>query len=160
MVKGPGERRGGHDGDVVFAPDLPDLHRHLVDPLGQYLGRRPRLARIVFERHRVVGRVGDDHIGLGDIPHHAAHGHLHLQLAYPPLDLGLAFAVLELVLDLLLGHLELAIVVPALERHIDGDNGDQGAAEDDQHPEQQVQGIDDAAGKALEREIQQMVELA
>ena len=107
-----------------------------------------------------MGRVGDDDVRLGHIPHHATHRHLHLQLTYPPLDLGLALAVLELVLDLLLGHLELAIVVPGLEGHVDGDDGDQGAAEDDQHPQQQIQGIYDAARETLEGEIEQVIELA
>ena len=107
-----------------------------------------------------MGRVGDDDVRLGHIPHHAAHRHLHLQLADLALYLGLALAVPELVLDLLLGHLELAIVVPGLEGHVYGDYGDQGAAEDDQHPQQQIQGIYDAAGEALEGEIEQVIELA
>ena len=160
MVDGAGQRRGRQYGDLVLPAYLADLERDLVHPLGQHLGRRPGLALIVLQGHRIVGRVGDDDIGLGHVPHHAARRHLHLQAPDAPLHLGLALGVLVLVLDLLLGHLELAGMIPALEGDIDGDDGQQGAAEDDQHPQKQLEGIYDAAGEGLQGEVEQVIELA
>ena len=51
-------------------------------------------------------------------------------------------------------------MVPLLERHIDGHNGQQGTAKDDQHPQKKVKGIYDTAGKALHGEVKQMIKLA
>ena len=51
-------------------------------------------------------------------------------------------------------------MVPLLERHVDGNDGKQSATEDDQHPEKQLQRIDNTAGKSLHGEVEQVIELA
>mgnify|MGYP000844041246 CR=1 FL=1 len=51
VLDGPGQGRRGHHRDVVFPRYLPDLHRHLVHPLGQHLGSGAWLARVVFQGH-------------------------------------------------------------------------------------------------------------
>ena len=56
--------------------------------------RRAHLAFAYLQRHRVVRRVGDHHVGLRHFGHHAAARHLALLLADRGLDLRIAFGFL------------------------------------------------------------------
>ena len=67
-VERAGQRHVLDDGDVVLARDLPDLEGEIVDALGD--ADRRLHAALVGQRHRIVGRVGDDHAGLGNGGHH------------------------------------------------------------------------------------------
>src|SRR5690606_30801227 len=111
VVHRPCQRRRFEDDDIVLGGDLADLLRQKVGALGHH-HRRAGVHRVVFQRHRVVGRVGDYHVGLRYLAHHAPLGHFPLQLADTGLDLGLALAVLVLVAHFLLGHLGFLLVVP------------------------------------------------
>ena len=61
-----------------------------------------------------MGRVRDDDIRLRHFLHHARHRHLPLLLADLSLDLWVAFGLLHLILDFLLGHLEILRCLPFL----------------------------------------------
>ena len=79
--------------------------------------------RGVAQGDRVVGRVGDDDVGVGDRGHHAADGHLALAALELALDLGVDVLLLGLAPDLVLGHAEVALVLPALVDEVgDGDH--------------------------------------
>ena len=111
-----------HDRNVVQLGDFPDLERDVVDTLGD--ADRRRHAAVVGQRHGIVGRVGDDHAGLGNRGHHALLGLLHPQLPDPALDVGVAFGLLVLVLDLLQRHLLPLVPLPVLEEIVgDRDRG-------------------------------------
>jgi hypothetical protein len=66
-----------------------------------------------------MGRVGDDHVGRRDGGHHPLARRLPLQLADAALDLGVALEFLAFLLEFLASHLELVVVLPDLEWHID-----------------------------------------
>jgi hypothetical protein len=71
-----------------------------------------------------VRRVHQHHVGLGQVGHHPLARHLQLPGADLALDVRVAFGALVLLLDLLLGHLELLVDPPA--RHaVVGDREDQ-----------------------------------
>ncbi len=59
-------------------------------------------------------RVGDDHVGIGDHGHHPVAPDFGLLPANPLADQGVALGLLELVLDLLLVHLDGPGVLPLL----------------------------------------------
>ena len=61
-----------------------------------------------------MGRVSDDHVGLGHLLHHAPLCHLPLVLLDLALDLRVALSLLVFLLDLLLAHAQLTLVVPPL----------------------------------------------
>ena len=104
-------------GDFEFRTDGFDALGEAVVALGEN-DRGGVHAALVFEGDGVVGRVGDDHIGLRHIGEHlaleeasghGALGHFHIRVA-----LGLALFVLDLLLghhQVLLGLFELVEVV-------------------------------------------------
>ncbi len=96
-----------------------------------------------------MGRVGDNHVGLGHFRHHAALRQLLLHTPDLCLDLGLTFRGLVLVLDFLAGHLQILGVVPDLERYVDGGNHHQGQAEDQEGPAQDGPGMGQGLGHGL-----------
>ena len=73
-------------------------------------------------------RIRHDDIRLRHLLHHAAHRHLALLLADLPLDLRIALCLLELILDLLLRHLEilrrLPFLIAEIEHRQDEDHAD------------------------------------
>ena len=91
-------------------------------PLASTIGRAVLLAHI-FQRDREVGRVGDDQRRARHRRHHPPPRPVARQRAQPRLDDRVAFRLLQLVLDLLLGH---AQVLPPVEARPDEvDAGDQ-----------------------------------
>ena len=98
-------------------------------------------------------RVRNDDIGLGNFLHHARHRHLPLLLTNLALDLGIAFRLLHLILDFLLGHLEILRRLPFLiavihDRH-DHDDPD----DDECHPENDLCDEGKACRKIEEHEL-------
>ncbi|MNO08139.1 hypothetical protein D3C81_2306420 [compost metagenome] len=57
-------------------------------------------------------RVGDDHVGLRHVGHHAAARDGPLLLANTPFDMGIALLLLMFVANFLLGHLQFLEVAP------------------------------------------------
>ena len=100
--------------NLVRPGGLPDLEGDVVDALGD--ADRRRHAALIGQRHRIVGRVGDDHRGLGHRGHHAlAHARV-AQLLDLALDVRIAFGLLELLLHFLQRHLLPLIPLPILEQ--------------------------------------------
>ena len=126
-VQGTRQRRGFENRHAGFGGDFANAQGDLVGALGDD-ARCAHFAVAVGQRHGVVGRVGDDHIGLRHFGHHAAAGHLALLLADAALDVRVAFGLARLALDFLEGHLQARVVFPDRQRHVDGgdDDGDQG----------------------------------
>ncbi len=79
-----------------------------------------------------MGGVGDHHVGCGYISEHAPIGNFPLALTEAALDLRVTIGLLHLVFDFLLGHAQLAVVIPKLERHIHRGNQDQTGRQQDQ----------------------------
>jgi len=117
-VQGTGQRRGFKNVDAVQSGFFADAGGHVVRALG-HQHRRAIAGGIVFERHGKVLGVGDDHVGILDALHHAGVGHLALTAADLGFDLRTAFHLLELVLDLLLGHAHALGELVLLVGHID-----------------------------------------
>ena len=74
---------------------------------------------VVAQRDGEVGGVGDHHVGLGDGGHHPLAGRLRLAAAQRGFDLGGEAVLALLVLELLLGHAQLALGAPALPGVVD-----------------------------------------
>ncbi len=85
----------------------------------------------VLQRNRIVGRVGNHHVGGRDRGHHAATGGFALQTADASLDHRVALGFLGLLPHFVLGHHQLLVVIPQLERHVD--QHDQQHCADDGH---------------------------
>ena len=95
-----------------------------------------------------MGRVGHHHVGGRHVGHHAALGHLALQLADLGLDLRVAVGLLRFLDHFLAGHLQLIGVMPHLVWPVDG--GDQAERADDEQ-EAAAEHIDQMDGTELER---------
>src|SRR4051812_23019384 len=91
-VQRPCKRDVLDDRDLVRTGDFPDLEGEIVDALGD--ADRRRHAALVGQRHRIVGRVGDDHGGLGNRGHHPLLHALLAQLPDLALDVRVAFGLL------------------------------------------------------------------
>ena len=87
--------------------------RNVTGTFGDHRGRHHR-CRIKLQCHRQMDGVGNDDIGLRDRFHHPAGRHFQLNLSYPAFYLGITFALLAFVFNLLLGHLEVLLILPAL----------------------------------------------
>ena len=70
-VKRAGENRVFDNGDFVVLCDFANFKGQRIHALGR-ANRRGHGFRLIFERNRVVGRIGDDHVRLRDIRHHSA----------------------------------------------------------------------------------------
>src|SRR5690606_17761547 len=82
--------------------------------------RRAGDRRIVAESDGIMRRVRDDDIGVQyRMVKARAAGHFAREVAAPATEFGTAFLLLVLVLDLLSAHLQLVVVVPALEEEVD-----------------------------------------
>ncbi len=143
--------------------NLANLHRQMVDALGEH-HRRTTARLVVAERHGVVRRVGDDHVGIRHRDEHAALAHALLDATDLALDLGVAVGFLLLFTHLLPRHLELAHVVPLLERHIDTRNERQRHGKTQEHERHELQCLDDTGARleqaerdiAIEQQIEQV----
>ena len=91
------ERRVGDDRHVVLFGEAADLQRDQVLALGDHLGGDA--GAVVAQRDRVVGGVGDHHVGLGDRGHHPRAGELRAAAAQRRLDLGGQPVLAHLVLS-------------------------------------------------------------
>ena len=107
---------------AVLGADRANAQGDLAHTLGQNLGRGH--AALVRQCHGEMRWICDDDVSSRHRPHHPFARRLPLQLADPPLDLGVAFHFLAFLAHLFLGHLQLVVVLPELERHIDGDDQD------------------------------------
>jgi len=94
---------------------------HGADAPGEQVGafgddaRRAHLVLLIAQRHRIVSRVGDDDVAMGTF---SIMRRRAISRCMPRcgLDLRPAFQILALFLDVLLGHAQLAGVIPELER--------------------------------------------
>ena len=93
----------------------------------------PFCAGVVLERHRDVGRVGDDDVRLGHVAQHPLPAGGALQRADPALHQWIAFGLLVLPDHLLLGHPEALLVAVDLERVVG--EGEQQERDPDRHRE-------------------------
>src|SRR5665213_2136734 len=133
-VQGPRQRDIFHDRDVVLGGDFPDLARDQIDALGH--ADRRRHAAFVGKRDRVMGRVGDDHGGLGNRRHHAFLHARMPQLPQAALDVRIALGLLEFLFHLLQRHFLPLVPLPVLEEIV----GDRDHGEHRHHGAQQTQG--------------------
>ena len=74
---------------------------------------------LVFQGHGKVGRVGDHHIGLGDIGHHVAGEYFAHPGPQPALDQRVAIVAFAFFLDFLDRHLEAVAELAALKPIVD-----------------------------------------
>ena len=77
--------------------DFFDLLRQEIRPLGRHL-RGDHFPVTIGHGHGQMGRVGDDHIGLGDLGHHPPAGHFPLEAAHPRLDQRVPFGLFKFFL--------------------------------------------------------------
>ena len=118
------KRRVLDDGNIVFQGDFADAKRDVVDALGD-ADRRRHFIQLVFQRHRVMSRVGNHHRGLGHRLHHALLRAFAPDLAQPAADYGIALGLLHFFLDLMARHLHLLQMLHLLEQEIEqGDDAD------------------------------------
>jgi hypothetical protein len=110
-VQGARQRWIANDRHIMLFGQASDLGGDQVLALGDHLRRRARA--VVAQRHREMGRVGDDHVGAGDRGHHAHTRGLLLAAPERRLDLGRDPVLTRLVLDLLLGHFQLLLIAAA-----------------------------------------------
>src|SRR3954447_24498311 len=141
-VQVAGERAVLDDRHVVLVGQLADAQGDEVDALGQ--DARRAVGGVVGDGDRVVGRVGDDDVGVLDLAEHPGPGELALLLAQLRLDLGREVLLLGLLLDLLLAHLQALLEGVARPEDV-GDGDHQEGAE---HPpdERHGEGADDVQG--------------
>ena len=64
------EGRFEHE-DAVFPSDFADAQGHAIAPLGHH-HRRSHLLGVIAQGHRIVGGIGQHHIGPRHLFHHAA----------------------------------------------------------------------------------------
>ena len=99
------ERRVLDDRDVVLVGQLADAQGEQVGALREHAGRA--VGGAVGEGDRVVGRVGDDDVGVLDVAEHARRGPAaRCFWRMLRLHLGREVLLLGLLLDLLLAHLQ------------------------------------------------------
>ena len=133
-VQGPGQfRRFEHIHTGFFGP----LAYALSEFIGSFghQGRRAIRIRVIAERNCEMLRIGDDHICVLDLFHHAAVGHFTLTTANRCLDLGTPFRVFHFIFDFLAGHLQAFVGLVMLQRHIGQRDHDQSHA----HPKTGIQ---------------------
>ncbi|MNH23233.1 hypothetical protein D3C79_831220 [compost metagenome] len=143
VIDRPRQRRRLKNLHLVRNADFANLQCHEISTLGQQQRRRPALLRVVLQRHRIVRRVGDDHVRLRHRGHHAPLRCFALQLANTLLDLRLALRVLVLVTHFLLGHLHFLVRLPQLERHVRCRDQQQPRRHPQRTPTHHLQTVDD-----------------
>ncbi|MNT32479.1 hypothetical protein D3C72_1683620 [compost metagenome] len=106
-----------------------------------------------------MGRVGDDHVGLGNGGHHPSLGHFALELANALFDLRPPLLILVLVTHFLLGHFEFLDALPELDRHIHGSDDDQSASHPQGTPTDHLHAVNDRAVQRFVSDAQQIVDV-
>ncbi|CPL69786.1 Uncharacterised protein [Bordetella pertussis] len=132
-MQGARQRRRLERRDAMLGGELADAGGDQPGALGDHARRAGRAVRI-FQRHRVMGRVGHHHVGAGHLRHHAPARHGALLLADAALHMGVALAFLVFLPHIFLGHAQLLQMVPDLPGHIQQHHEqqrahDQGAAQ-------------------------------
>ncbi|MNP52765.1 hypothetical protein D3C76_1471770 [compost metagenome] len=107
-----------------------------------------------------MGRVGDDHIRLRDRRHHPPLRSLALQLANALLDLGLALGILVFVAHFLLGHQQLLVRLPELDRHIHRSNDQQARSHPQRTPADHLRAMDERLLQRLVGNRQQVIAIS
>ncbi len=143
-------------GNLVLGAQLADLGGHHVGALGQH-ARRAALLLGVAQRHRIVRRVGDDHVRLGHVGHHAALGRLALHGADAALELRVAFGLAVLLAHLFLGHAVLAGVLPQRQRHIHRRHQQHHAGHAQEGHAGHVHGVAHAGNQVLARQLHEVI---
>src|SRR5579871_768745 len=122
--KCPCQGRIFDDGNLMPLCHLLDPFRYHPFPFGQ--DDRSLHPLLVFQGYRHVGGVRNDNIRPRNGLKHPAPGHLPLNLADSRLDHRIAFTLLELIPDFLLGHLKALFVFPLLVEVIQKGQNNQG----------------------------------
>ena len=116
-IKRPCKRPVLNHGYTVFFRCPDDSEGKIILSLCQH-HRSRAFFRIIFQGNRKMRRVPYNHIRLRNTLHHPAHSHLSLDSADSAFDLRISFCHLIFVLDFLLGHLQIALIVPSLVEKI------------------------------------------
>ena len=90
---------------TVFPCYLLDLQCDLVRSFGDDDGSSVLLL-LVLKCYGIVGRVGNDHVGVWNFGHHPLFGSLHLYLADLGFNKRIPLHIFHLVFNLLLAHLQ------------------------------------------------------
>src|SRR3569623_1203035 len=143
VVNGPRQRRRGNDRHVVGMSGGADLEGDEIGAL-RHLGGRTHSILIIFERDGVVTGIGDHHVGLLYVVHHASARQLALNGANTTTHLEIALGLLALLAHFLEGQIQLAGEIPDLKEGIGHYDHDQRRARNQQSPHQQAAGLDDA----------------
>ena len=117
-VKRTCQRRRFQHRNFVFGTQFFDAQRHVARTFRQNFWRT-HFVFAVLQRHRVVRRVGDNHVGLRHIGHHPAAGHRTLLLADTPFNVRVTFLTFMFVADVLLAHAQFLQVAPDLPEHVE-----------------------------------------
>ncbi|EKD38152.1 MAG: hypothetical protein ACD_75C00845G0006 [uncultured bacterium] len=76
-----------------------------------------------------MSRVGDDYVGFGDFRHHSFAGHFLLNRPDLSLDMGVAFALFEFLLEFLFRHFHFFFEFPSDEHEIEKGHEDEGGTD-------------------------------
>jgi len=106
-----------------------------------------------------VGRVGDDHVGVGNRRHHPPLRHFALGLTDALLDLRPAFLILVLVAHFLLGHQQFLVAFPQLHRHVHRSDDDQPAGQPQRTPAHQRHAVNDRLLKRFMGDPQEVIDV-
>ena len=110
-MQGTRQWRSIQDRHGMRLPELANAQRHLITSLGHHAWRaHVRLA--IDQRHREMGRIGDDDVRSRHLRHHACPRHCLLLLTNARLDLRVAIRLLVLTLDLFETHAQLLGMAP------------------------------------------------
>src|SRR5579871_4913312 len=142
-VQRPGQGRVRHDRDLVLLRHLSNLRRQEIGALGHH-DRRGLLLLVVHQRHRVVGRVGHDYVGLLQVLHHPAAGHLTPLALERAANLRALLLLPHLLLDLFLGHAQHLVHPLTLEEVVDTRQRQPDADDLKGHPARDVAGGDES----------------
>ncbi|MNT26470.1 hypothetical protein D3C72_1620440 [compost metagenome] len=112
------QRRKFHHFYLVLTRHFTDVERDIVNSFCHDV-RSFRFVGIVFQRHRKVCWVGDDHVRFRNGAVNLSHCHLALKLTDAPLNLRVPVVIFVLFLHLLLGHAHFFCEHEFGERHVE-----------------------------------------
>ncbi|MNN29229.1 hypothetical protein D3C81_1428230 [compost metagenome] len=139
-VQRAGQRRRFEHRHAVLGAQLADARGDQLGALGHHLGRA-HAAVLVGQRHGIVGRVSDDHVGGRHLAHHPPPRHRLLLGADAPLDVRITLGLLVLLAQVFLAHAQLLGMAPQLVGHVDADHQHQRQHAPRAGQRRQVQGI-------------------
>ena len=111
------QRRRFKRRDVIFSANFTNAQRDQPCTFSDHF-RCAHFVFVILQRYRIVGRVIDNDIRFRHIGHHPTPCSRSLHLTDPPFNMGVAFALFELITNILPRHSQLFQVAEDLEKDV------------------------------------------